>query len=136
MSFEVASVKENTSTASAMSYRWEPGGLRVSNMPLYGLLVFAYGVTNPEGLINVPGWVRTTRFDINTSLSNANARPDIERRTALQNLLVDRFKLVLRPTSQDVDAFSLTKVSAALASTCASSGSICDRGRRFFGMGG
>jgi uncharacterized protein (TIGR03435 family) len=83
-------------------------------MPLYGLLVFAYGVTNPEGLINVPGWVRTARFDINASLSNANGRPDIERRTALQDLLVDRFKLVVRPTSQDVDAFSLTKVSADL----------------------
>lgn len=113
VSFEVASVKENTSTESFMSYRWEPGGLRVNNMPVEGLLIFAYGVS-PERLINVPSWVRTARFDINASLSNANARPDIERRTALQNLLVDRFKLVLRPTSQDVDAFSLMKVSAAL----------------------
>ena len=112
--FEVASVKENTTTDSGMFYRWEPGGLRVGNMPVHGLLVFAYGVTNPEGLINVPGWVRTVRFDINASLSNANARPDIERRVALQNLLADRFKLVLRPTSQDVDAFLLTKVNADL----------------------
>src|SRR5688572_11567407 len=110
VSFEVASVRENTSPATMMSYRWEPGGLRVSNMPVEGLLIFAYGITSPEMLIDVPSWVRTARFDITASLSDAHSRPDIERRTALQNLLVDRFKLVVRRASQDVDVFSLVKV--------------------------
>jgi hypothetical protein len=84
VAFEVASVRENTSTATSMSYRWDTSGLRVNNMPLHGLLVFAYGITNPDGLINKPGWVRTTRFDISANLSDARSRPDIERRTALQ----------------------------------------------------
>jgi uncharacterized protein (TIGR03435 family) len=114
VSFEVASVRENTSTATMMSYRWEPGGLRVSNMPVEGLLIFAYGITSPEMLIDMPGWARTARFDITASLSDAHARPDAERRAALRNLLADRFRLVMRPASQDADVFSLVKVAPTL----------------------
>jgi len=124
--FEVASVKQNTSSQSFQSFRWEPTGIRVSNMPLDSLLIFAF-LVGPEQLVNLPGWARSERYDITASLSDALKRPDLERRTAVQNLLRDRFKLVVRQTSQDADAFSLVKVGTTLGPSMRIAETKCDR---------
>lgn len=123
--FEVASVKENIGPADSQSFRWEPSGLRTTNMPLEGLMIFAFGA-NREGLIGLPGWARTARYDINASLTAALQRPDIERRTALQNLLRDRFKLVIQPTTRDMDAYSLVRVSDTLGPSMQQSALNCE----------
>jgi uncharacterized protein (TIGR03435 family) len=124
-SFEVASVRENTSGQSLMSLRWEPTGLRVVNTPLDIVLIFAFAIRQ-DAFIGLPGWARTTRYDITASLSDVKSRPDLERRTALQNLLRDRFKLVIRPATRETDTYSLVKVHDDLGPSMRVSDGTCD----------
>src|SRR5688572_7405782 len=75
-SFEVASVKPNTSGSLDSRVSMPPGRLMVTNLPVSALIEFAYGLSMlaappgavPAGriaaVIGGPDWLQTDRFDI------------------------------------------------------------------------
>src|SRR5271157_975331 len=91
--FEVASVKRNTTAGDS-----EPTGdssngrLSLRNMPLFVLVAQAYQV-NYDRLVG-PDWIRTERYDIDAKFP-PDAKSDATLRLMLQNLLAERFKLVV-----------------------------------------
>jgi uncharacterized protein (TIGR03435 family) len=86
-------------------------------MPLQGLLVFAYSITSPDGIVGAPGWVHTARYDISASFGDRVEPNNLRRLAALQALLEDRFKLVMRPLSEQQPAFALVRRDERLGSS-------------------
>jgi uncharacterized protein (TIGR03435 family) len=63
-SFEVASVKRNTSGTTRIAVNVQPGGrFTATNMPLRTLIMNAYQLQSSQ-LIGAPDWIATERFDI------------------------------------------------------------------------
>jgi uncharacterized protein (TIGR03435 family) len=91
-SFEVASIKPNTSGNNRAAIRGQPGGRFVAtNATLQMLITTAYQV---EGfrMLGGPNWVNSDRFDIEARAEGGNTMPG-QPFPLLQSLLEDRFGL-------------------------------------------
>jgi uncharacterized protein (TIGR03435 family) len=110
-SFEVASIRRNTSGANEQFFQREPGGrFSVRNMPLRTVITFAYQI-QPFQLKGGPDWLTSDRFDI---VAKADGEPPLMTtgaadplRLMLRKLLADRFKLVAREETQELPVFDL-----------------------------
>lgn len=122
LSFDVASVKPNTSGEGINGWRFEEGRLVAFNMPLYALIGLAYDLPMPQfhggmeggagtGVSGGPDWVRTAVFDVEgkASLAAGLSRRDRESRMKLmlRSLLEDRFQLKLRRESREIPVYAL-----------------------------
>jgi uncharacterized protein (TIGR03435 family) len=105
-SFEVASVKPNTSTGPGPVRIGFPGNGRftVTNMSLRELIRFAYDV-QPFQVTGGPGWIDNERFDI-TATTDGNPDPVVMRQM-LQSLLAERFKLALHTETREMPTYDL-----------------------------
>ena len=108
LAFEVASIKRNVSGEQNASVRAQPGGrLTVTNNTLFNIVRNAYGV-QPFQIVRaerVPAWFDSERWDI-VAKAKDNATPQ-QLMTMLQNLLADRFKIVLRREPRDMPVYAL-----------------------------
>jgi uncharacterized protein (TIGR03435 family) len=114
--FEVASVKVNTSGDGNGNMRALPGGrVAATNMPVRPLITFAYMVAGYQ-LMGGPGWLTTDRYDLIAKLeeSAVAVQPFIPGSTtpnamqlALRNLLVERFKLRTHRETREMDIYAL-----------------------------
>ena len=115
--FDVVSVKENTFVTGAMdeleramwtgNLRPGPrnGRLRLTAVPVSLLIELAYNVTARQ-VIGGPGWIHSTRFDVDARLPATASWEDA--RPMLRSLLADRFNLSLRHESRRLPAYALT----------------------------
>lgn len=111
--FEVASVKPNTSGSLNGSLRPGAGGrVDAVNMPLLQLIAFAYDLQF-ERLVGAPDWIDGARYDIVAKLPVEPGRiaagrdPIQDVRAALRALLVDRCKRVVHQESREMDIYAL-----------------------------
>src|SRR5215211_4050553 len=89
-SFEVVSVKENTSGRSVSSLSGpRPGRFTITNMLLRFIVLEAFGLLDHQ-LIGGQNWITTARFDISATFPQGSV-PDRHWRPMLQQVLVDRF---------------------------------------------
>ncbi|MGH9240172.1 MAG: TIGR03435 family protein [Vicinamibacterales bacterium] len=102
--FEVASIKLNTSGATAQSSRIAKGSVVTTNVRVRGLLVSAYSI-RPERIVGAPSWIDQERFDI-TARAPVDT-PDSQLRLMLRTLLVDRFRLVARNEVRELPVYAL-----------------------------
>jgi uncharacterized protein (TIGR03435 family) len=90
-SFEVASVKPNTSGSSAAETSAPPSGtIRIVNTPLRTLIVNAYSL-KPFQVVGGPPWLESERYDI-VAKPPTNTAPNVIP-LMFRTLLADRFKL-------------------------------------------
>jgi uncharacterized protein (TIGR03435 family) len=104
--FEVAAVKPNKSGTTQANIGMLPNGVNFVNLPLRAVIQFAYGINQPSKLVGVPDWAVTERYDINARAVGPVTLE--ERRSMLQALLADRFKLVARLERREVSVLALT----------------------------
>jgi uncharacterized protein (TIGR03435 family) len=96
----------------------DPGRLAMRFVPLYTLVGFAYGseCPAPDTLTGGPAWARTEDFDLQATIPAGTPRytkeqllsgnaPQLQR--MLQNLLADRFKLVLKREVKEMQGYNL-----------------------------
>src|ERR1041385_6995565 len=70
--FEVATIKQNTSGGQLSGIQRQPGGrVTITNMTLRTLITFAYQITGYQ-LTGGPGWADRDRFDV---LARMNGNP-------------------------------------------------------------
>lgn len=96
--FEVVSVKANKSISYSSSFTTDRGRLTATNVSLKGLIVRAYELQGYQ--VEGPDWLGSERFDVSATFPQALPK-DGERYNAafsimMQNMLADRFKLVVR----------------------------------------
>ena len=115
-SFEVASVKKNTSGDSRANMRTQPGGrLVVTNARLKGVIAEAFGMAVPPSLIPArilgPDWIDSERYDIvakaSTEFQVSPDGPSRELLLMIRSLLEERFKLVAHRETREMPIYQL-----------------------------
>ena len=106
--FEVASVKVNTSGQALPALpRLTPGRTTLTNIGLRQLINMSHGI-QPFQLDGLPSWADTARFDITaTSPSDASVNDLLGM---VRSLLADRFQLVTRRDTRQMDVYSVVQV--------------------------
>ena len=111
--FEAASVKPaKPDNPPGQGVSRAPGGrFTAVNAPLRFLILYAYQIQGYQ-LIGAPDWIANERFDIVAKMdgdppSIVTAGPD-PMRLATRTLLADRFGLVIRHETRELDIYALT----------------------------
>ena len=111
--FEAASVKPSNPDAPGAGIRRQPGGrFNTINTPVKLLITFAYQIQSFQ-VVGGPDWAGSDRFDIVAKMEGDP--PAVIPGTgadhmmlAMRTLLSDRFKLVLRKETRELDIYALT----------------------------
>ncbi|HKF65531.1 MAG TPA: TIGR03435 family protein [Vicinamibacterales bacterium] len=103
--FEVASIKRNTSGDPRSGTRTLPGGrVAIINLELRQVIRDAYGSKDLD-VLGGPDWIDRDRWDINGSGGTGNADEPLE--PMLKALLADRFKLRVHVEMQERPIYAL-----------------------------
>ena len=110
ITFDVASVRENTQPDAPSGLRRSPdGSVRAERMRARFLITIAYGL-QPFQLVGVPVWATDTYYDINAKPAPGSATGREQMSEMLQALLVERFRLTFHREVRLVDGFALVQV--------------------------
>lgn len=101
--FEAASVKKRTEPGGGFMGRQPGGRFTAQGVSLQDLIVFAYGV-QPYQIVDAPSWLDVDRWDV--AATGAPGTPD-DVLVALQNLLAQRFSLVVRREKREMPVYAL-----------------------------
>lgn len=112
--FEVASIKPNKSMSRDDSLNAPHGNLTAVNVRLRTLITFAYNIRDYQ-LAGGPSWLDTERYDIQAKVPPGGQVPEslwIPQGTdatslRLQNLLAERFHLVIHHETKEMPIFAL-----------------------------
>jgi uncharacterized protein (TIGR03435 family) len=117
LKFEVASVKQNKSEDFRnIGMREMPGGkISYANVPLHILIGIAYDVPfQSSRLTGGPDWIRRERYDIEAAAPEGAIPPqatarerDMILRSMLQNLLAERFQLVIHGETKELPVYAV-----------------------------
>src|SRR5262245_10348874 len=104
--FEIADIHASPrSTTTAMRASTRPGRYEVHNATMVDLIRTAYGF-DPDKILAGPNWLEYDRFEV--IAKTPPKTPDAETlKVMLQNLLAERFKLVVRKDTQPVTGLVL-----------------------------
>jgi uncharacterized protein (TIGR03435 family) len=127
LSFEVASVRpsgpKSIQGSDGGPGSRDPERYTDGNAPLRSLIFTAYGLKFYDEQISGPGWIGTEKYDIAVKLPPGATKEQF--RQMLQNLLAERFKLVVHGETKEFPVYELVvakggpkfKESAALPSS-------------------
>ncbi len=108
--FEAVSVKPNPSIGRSSGFRTDPGRLTATNVSLSGLIVRAYGVKDFQ--VDGPDWLSSERFDVSATFPDSMPKDSQKRDAAfqqmMQNMLAERFKLVVHREHRIRPVYALT----------------------------
>ncbi|HVW08231.1 MAG TPA: TIGR03435 family protein [Bryobacteraceae bacterium] len=103
-SFEVASVKVNTSGTGMSSFPGlRNGHLKSSNATMRQILQVAWGLSSVQ--ITGPSWLDSDRYDLDAKAPDGV--PDTELKPMLQALLKERFNLQAHPETKELPVYDL-----------------------------
>ena len=110
--FEVASIRPHDPNDRSASSQVLPGRYVARNTSVRSLLVMAYRVAAGE-IVNGPSWIETERYDIEATMSEADAAglsygelSDLQR-LMIRTLLEERFSAVVREIDVEIDGHAL-----------------------------
>jgi uncharacterized protein (TIGR03435 family) len=107
--WEVVSVKahdpNDPNNAQAMTTKGRQ--VIISNRPLVGMLLFAYGMHKKE-IAGAPGWMETERWDVE-GLPDVPGEPSLKQMQSLiRKLLEERFGLKVHKESKELAVYAIT----------------------------
>ena len=106
--FEVVSIRPHTTDPNSGSWQQRPdGGYVMVNGSIRRLIATAYPTSSPTGIVGLPSWAESERYDVTaTATLSAPPTPD-ERREMMRAMLADRFQLRVHYESREEPAFAL-----------------------------
>lgn len=109
--FDVISVKPDSTNGGMMRTMFTGDGLSMTNLPVHQLLAQAYQL-NQDRIFGEPSWSTTDRFDVEAKVAGPDAAalkqlPVAQRRSMVQQILTDRFKLVAHHETRDLPVYTL-----------------------------
>jgi uncharacterized protein (TIGR03435 family) len=102
-SFEVASIKVNTTGATKPRIENDPIRILWTNITLQYCVKTAYGVNDYQ--ISGPAWITSERYDVSAKATAPVST--VQRNQMMQALLADRFKLIVRRETRQGKIFAL-----------------------------
>jgi uncharacterized protein (TIGR03435 family) len=118
MSFEVASIRQDTGTFKPPNFPLDPGdayattgGRFSADFGLTTYITFAYKLSLTQEqrrakIVHLPKWVAENRFNIQAKAAEGNPTKD-QMRLMMQALLADRFKLAVHFETQEAPVLAL-----------------------------
>jgi uncharacterized protein (TIGR03435 family) len=108
LEFEVASVKPAAPLTGRPLPRGGPGSsdpahIRYTYVSVKNLLILAYGI--PTQQVTGPAWIDSERYDIVANIPTGATSEQVN--IMLQNLLADRFKLVVHRETRELQRYEL-----------------------------
>ena len=105
--FEVASIRRNTSGTTQQSVNVQPTGVTFINFQLRAIIQLAWGIPQPARLIGLPAWVND-RYDV-IARTSAPVSPAtmIGMRPALQALFAQRMNMAAKLEQREMPAYAL-----------------------------
>jgi uncharacterized protein (TIGR03435 family) len=132
--FEVASIKPTSPDQQGTRAQIQPTGMvNVAGMPLRTLIQLAWDLQG-DGLVDVPKWAETARFDIvaRAFASTTNLdQPPIEidtLRQMLRTFLIERFQMKTHVETREVAGYVLSAPKPRLTKADSSSRTRCSEG--------
>jgi uncharacterized protein (TIGR03435 family) len=107
--FEVASIRQNMNPNPRWNMSFTPDGVRATDVTLRWALDEAYGVSDDSLWSGGPAWLDQARFDI-AAKYDLSKYPNLtrdQRQAMLQQLLADRFKVVVRHEAKEFPLYAL-----------------------------
>ena len=104
LSFDVTSVKPNTSGEQGGSSKGQPGRYVGVNVTLRRVIGLAYRPV--QEFVGGPDWIDTERFDIEGRVEGTPTQDQMLE--MLRSLLSDRFRLAVHRDSRQMPAYALT----------------------------
>jgi uncharacterized protein (TIGR03435 family) len=107
--FEVASIHQNLNPNPRWNINFTPDGVHATDVTLLWALHEAYGVSDDRLWSGGPAWLDKARFDIEAKY-DADKYPNLtreQRQAMLQQLLADRFKVVVHHQSRQFPLYAL-----------------------------
>ena len=110
-SFDVASVKPNTSGREGGGMSPRGDRLVATNVTLRSLMVYAFGplkgLLMRQQIIGGPQWIDSDHFDIEAKLAGVQSIPPDQIRLMLQSLLEERFQLKFHREMRELPVYHL-----------------------------
>lgn len=104
--YEVSAIRPNTGGDNRFAFRIEPdGSLAATGITLKRLMMTAYNVQGFR-IVGGPGWVASSRWDIQARPSRAASPQEVRR--MLRTLLEDRFQLRSHAEQRKLPVYELT----------------------------
>ena len=130
LKFDAASVKPASPTAAPSRFTGgpgtpDPGRITWENVDLRRLLVRAYGIETDQ--ISGPAWIDSEKYSITATIPPGTT-PD-QFQIMLQNLLKERFRLVLHHDVKEFTVYELTVAKGGPKLTAAAASNPNDPGR-------
>jgi uncharacterized protein (TIGR03435 family) len=108
--FEVASITQNMNPNPRWNMYFTQDGLHATDVTLLWALHEAYGVYDDDLWSGGPAWLDKARFDIEAKY-DVSKYPNLtkeQRQAMLQQLLADRFKVVVHHVTKEFPLYALT----------------------------
>ena len=102
--FEVASIKRNTSNDQGARVNGNAGRLTIANNTLRNIIRNAWGIQSFQ-IVGGPDWIDSDRWDIVAKVESGAERQNVM--PMVQNLLADRFKLVTHKETREMPIYAL-----------------------------
>lgn len=106
LEFEVATIKPSPEGQQGVGINVNGNQFRTRNTRLTDLLTFAYGI-HAKQLIGLPGWAENDRFDILAPLPPEGTPNDVQLRTMMRKLLLDRFAITMHTEKRDLSVYTI-----------------------------
>ena len=108
--FDVASIRRNTSGDPGSTLDMSRGQLRAINAPLQIVIRQAFEVMDSQ-IVDAPGWVVSDRYDIIAKVP-ADFEPKESMRPLMRALLAERFRLATHTEKREMPVYALVKAKA------------------------
>jgi uncharacterized protein (TIGR03435 family) len=107
--FDVVSVRENLTPQPRWRMSFTDDGVNAEDVTLLYAIEEAYGLFDEQLWSGIPSWIKEKRFDIKAKY-DAEKYPQIaleQRKAMLQQLLAERFKLVVHHEQKEFPLYAL-----------------------------
>ena len=105
LSFEVASVRRNTSGSLIVNFALEGNRYIGTNVSVKDLLTTVYAPVPRALIVGGPGWINTDRFDIVGVADGMPGYPEVVQ--MIRSLLIERFQLAVHSEARQGDVYDL-----------------------------
>jgi uncharacterized protein (TIGR03435 family) len=109
-SFDVASIRQNTSGTAGASLDMSRGQLRATNAPVQIVIRQAFEVMDAQ-IVDAPGWVASDRYDI-IARAPEGVVTAAAMRPLMRALLAERFGLVTHTETREMPVYALVRSKA------------------------
>jgi uncharacterized protein (TIGR03435 family) len=134
LTYDVVSIKPNTSGTGGMSIRITPDGFQATNVSLHMLIANCYQM-DPDRVSGLPKWGDSERFDVKAKVaeSDLEALKKIvpkDRGKLLESIMTDRFKVVTYRETRELPVYDMTVAKSGLKMTEAKPGDTYPNGMK------